>query len=210
MLQYYRRGAHYPPLAVQRATREVAHSLGDDDVQSEHGRGLSVAAALEGADEQSGLRYHSVTTDEGVLRLLDIAQEYHAESRYSAVPFSREKFLRTFGKTVRGNNVLSVAAELHGLPVGLMGAKVGEYFLGDGMLVATNYIFYVSPRIRGSFIGGRVAVRLMRIFVEWARSVGAAEINIHAVSGITPSQTDKFLRSVGFEQYGGNYARTYK
>lgn len=155
---------------------------------------------------KSRVVYYTASTEADVLRLTDIALEYHSESRYSSVPFSSEKFLRSFGRTVRSSGVLSVVAELDGVPVGLMGAKVGEYFLGSGMRIATNYIFYVSPRIRGSFVGGKVAVRLMRHFLEWSRSVGADEANIHAVSGITPAQTDKFLRSVGFETYGGNYA----
>lgn len=154
-----------------------------------------------------GVRYYTVSTEADVLQLLDIAMEYHAESRYSAVPFSRDKFLRSFGRTVKSPNTLSLVAEYDGRSVGLMGAKVGEYFLGTGMKVATNYIFYVSPHIRGSFMGGKIAVRLMRIFMDWSRSAGAEEVNIHAVSGITPAQTDKFLRNAGFETYGGNYAR---
>ncbi len=85
-------------------------------------------------------------------------------------------------------------------------AKVGEYFLGSGTRIATNYIFYVSPGIRHSLLGGKIAIRLMRIFTDWARAQGANEINIHATSGIEPQQTHKFLQKVGFAQYGGNYA----
>lgn len=171
-------------------------------IADEFGHAQRAAAA-----PQAGVRYHHVTTAAEVLRLMDIAKQYHIESRYAEVPFSERKFTTTYARMVRSKNTLSVTAELNGRPVGLMGAKVGEYFLGEGWRIATNYIFYVSPDVRGTFVGGRIAVKLLRIFVEWAHAVGANEINMHAVSGIDPAKTDKFLRNAGFQPYGGNYAR---
>ncbi len=165
-----------------------------------------VAPVGESRTEKSALRIFRATTESDILRLVDIALEYHHESRYGLIPFSREKFVKSYSRIVADENALSIVVEFQGRPVGLLGANVGEYFLGSGTRIATNYIFYVSPGIRHSLLGGKVAIRLMRIFTDWARAQGASEINIHATSGIEPQQTHRFLQKVGFAQYGGNYA----
>jgi len=46
----------------------------------------------------------------------------------------------------------------------------------------------------------------MRLFTDWAKSKGADEINVHATSGIEPERTDKFLKRLWLQPYGGNYA----
>ena len=40
----------------------------------------------------------------------------------------------------------------------------------------------------------------------WAKAQGAAELHIHATSGIAPDRTGKLLQRLGFKAYGGNYA----
>jgi len=88
----------------------------------------------------------------------------------------------------------------------VLAAAVHEHFLGSGGRIATVQVLYVSGRLRGTALSGRVAAKLMRLFVDWARSKGAEEINVYATSGIEPERTDRFLKRLGLQPYGGNYA----
>lgn len=90
--------------------------------------------------------------------------------------------------------------------VGAMGAELGEHYLGTDVKIATNYFLYVSGQVRGTALGGRVAVKLMRLFIDWARAKGAHELNVHGTSGIDPERTDRFLKRLGLQPHGGNYA----
>ncbi len=126
---------------------------------------------------------------------------------YRHIPFSEAKLLRVDGRLVtRLDTTLGVLVERGDAVVGVMLAEVGEYFLGSGGRIATNQVLYVSGRVRGTALGGRVAVKLMRLFIDWAKSKGADEINVHAASGIDPERTDRFLKRLGLQPYGGSYA----
>lgn len=145
-----------------------------------------------------------------MVRAIGVAREFHRESRYRHIPFSEAKLLRVYGRLVtRSDTTLGVLVERGDAVVGVMLAEVGEYFLGTGSQIATNQVLYVSGRIRGTALGGRVAVKLMRLFIEWAKSRGADEINVHATSGIEPERTDKFLKRLGLQPYGGSYAARF-
>jgi len=156
---------------------------------------------------QPALRIVRITRPEDVARAVGIAREYHGESRYGHIPFSEAKVQRVYGRLVaRSDTTLAVLVEHGDAIVGVMLAEIGEYFLGTGGKIATNQVLYVSGRIRGTALGGRVALKLMRLFIDWAKSRGADEINVHATSGIEPERTDKFLKRLGLTPYGGSYA----
>jgi hypothetical protein len=77
--------------------------------------------------------------------------------------------------------------------------------VGCYIKMATNHVLYISGTLRETVLGGRVAIKLMRLFIDWAKSNGADEINVHATSGIDPERTDRFLKRLGLQPYGGNY-----
>ncbi|MEP5621841.1 MAG: hypothetical protein ABJP82_04610 [Hyphomicrobiales bacterium] len=69
----------------------------------------------------------------------------------------------------------------------------------------TIYSLYVSSKVRGTYLGGKVGVKLLRLATEWVKSQDAEEMHIHATSGIEPNRADKMLTRMGFETIGGNY-----
>lgn len=69
----------------------------------------------------------------------------------------------------------------------------------------TVYGLYVSAKLRGTYLGGKVGVKLLRLVSEWAKSRDAEETHIYSTSGIEPEQTDKMLIRMGFGTYGANY-----
>ena len=77
-------------------------------------------------------------------------------------------------------------------------------------LIATNYFLYVTGNLRGMALGGRVAVKLMRLFIDWAEAKGAHELNVPVTSGIDPERTDRFLKRLALQPSEGNYAERLK
>jgi hypothetical protein len=153
------------------------------------------------------LKIFRATTQEDILAVQDIAREFHAESRYAHLPFSEKKFIRFFTRAIASpEDALALYVQHDGKTVGVLNAGVGNYYLSEGGRMVTVYVMYVSASIRGSLLGGKIGLRLIRMVGDWARARSAEELHIHATSGIDPERTDKLLRRLGFRAYGGNYA----
>ncbi|MCF6327508.1 MAG: GNAT family N-acetyltransferase [Devosiaceae bacterium] len=152
-----------------------------------------------------GILTHQVKTQEDVVRLIGLATEAHAESRFSHLEFSEEKYFRAYSSVIGSDNKVAFFVCYNGRPVGVTGATVGEHFLGNGGRMATAFTVYVSEEIRRTFLGGKVAVRLVRLLADWANIQNADELHIMSTAGIVPQRTDKFFKKLGFVTYGGNY-----
>lgn len=166
----------------------------------------SVSADGLASDRPSGLTVYRASQAEEIECIRDISREFYDESRFGHLTFSEEKFVRAYTKAIQNpQNTLMIYIQYQGEAVGLLHAGVGDYYLCvAGRMVTVNWL-YVSPKVRGSFLGGKVGVKLIRIVSEWAKAQNAEEIHIHSASGIDPKRTDKMLTRMGFTTYGGNY-----
>ena len=153
----------------------------------------------------SGMTTHQAVTQEDVVRLVGLANEAHAESRFAHLPFSEEKYFRAYSNVIGSRSSVAFYVCNNGRPVGITGATVGEHYLGFGGRMATAFTVYVSAEVRGTLLGGKVAVRLVRMLADWAKAQEAEELHILSTAGIVPEQTDRFLKKLGFQPYGGNY-----
>jgi len=161
---------------------------------------------LVGALPRVGIKTFLVTRPEEVELVLPLAREFHTESRYGHLPFSELKLRRVFAAGLDRPNESMGAYVLRGEQVvGIVHVRVGDYFLGEGGRMATLHAFYTAASIRHSLLGGKVALRLLRIAMDWARAQNAEETHIWSTSGIGAERTDALLRKFGFKMYGGNY-----
>ncbi len=67
-----------------------------------------VAPVGESRLGENGLRIFRATTESDILRLIDIALEYHNESRNVHIPFSERKFIRTYSNVIGSPISISV------------------------------------------------------------------------------------------------------
>jgi GNAT superfamily N-acetyltransferase len=105
----------------------------------------------------------------------------------------------------QGSHILMVVETLEGkLAGGLMGC-VERYYYSDE-LQAQLIQWFLRPAYRGTSI----APRLVKAFVEWAKSRGASEVFMGISSGVHVNQTDRMMRKLGFTHLGGNYAVNLK
>lgn len=183
---------------------------GDDltaeDVSSGTAASSNTEPVANGTSATDGLFIYRARHTEEIPNVRDIVREFHAESRFSHLPFSEEKFIRFYTKALsRPQNTFLVYIQYKSKTVGVLHASVGDYYLGIGGRMVTVYGLYVSAKVRDTYLGGKVGVKLLRLVSEWAKSQNAEEIHIHSTSGIEPKRTDKMLTRMGFESYGGNY-----
>ena len=167
--------------------------------------GIAPSPKTKQPSTQQHIVVQQVTTAEQVHLLKDLALEFHNESRFAHIPFSERKYLKTYLGALEEKNNIAFYVTLDDKPVGIIGAKVGDYFLGEGGRMATTYIVYVSQSVRKTLLGGKIGVRLIRLLVDWSKAQDVQEIHIIATAGIEPEHTDAFVRRLGFEAYGGNY-----
>lgn len=105
----------------------------------------------------------------------------------------------------QGTHILMVAETLEGKLAGALMGCVERYYYSDE-LQAQLIQWYLRPAYRGTSI----APRLVKAFVEWAKSRGASEVFMGISSGIHVQQTDRMMRKMGFTHLGGNYAVNLK
>ncbi len=139
--------------------------------------------------------------------LRPVSLEFHAESRYSNIPYSHKKRDDLFIKAIKSPKYFALMiAEINDEPVGFLFCTIGEYIVGYDDLITTVYSFYVRKKYRGTILGGKAAIRLLKGAIKWSKNRNAREIMIHVTSGIDIQRTDKFLRRTGFGVTGANYS----
>lgn len=188
---------------------EISSQLGDVQVAGAlDGFGLNGPAESTSPEKSlvDGLQTYRASQPEEILRVKDISLEFHTEGPYAHLQFSEEKFIRAYTKAIQNpQNTLAIYIQYNGETVGVLNAGAGDYYLGVGGRMVTVYVMYVSAKVRGTFLGGKVGVKLIRILTDWANAQKAEEIHIHSTSGIEPQRTDKLLTRMGFAIRGGNY-----
>lgn len=190
---------------VQANTLED-ESASEQSVTAEVPETANAKPTVKSDSTSEGLVVYRASKAKEIVNIRNIAMEFHAESRYAHLQFSDEKMIHQYTKAITNSSgVLVIYVQYGGETVGLLQAGVGDYYLGVGGRMVTIYSLYVSAKVRGTFLGGKVGVKLLRLVTEWAKSQNAEEMHIHATSGIDPNRADKMLSRMGFKTIGGNY-----
>ena len=134
--------------------------------------------------------------------ITDLVKEFHAESWQRSIEFDWDMMCEWVRDRVDcdGSLVLGCwsGSDLAGAIIGLT-----TTYPYSNTLVAGDYIWYVRPEYRGTLIG----FRLMKMFEEWARGVGASQILTGATSGIKTDRSAALLERLGYVPTGTS---TYK
>lgn len=144
-------------------------------------------------------------TVDDIPAMVDLGKAIHAETRLARFPFNPKRLTTQFESILSPPRsdfcVLVAEKETRGLVGGFWG-QISQYYFSDA-LVATDYMFFVVPDLRGT----PVAVRLIHAFRQWATNRGADEVCINMTTGIDIERFDRFLRHMGFTYTGGNYSQ---
>lgn len=141
-------------------------------------------------------------------KLIELALENQAEIDFCSINVNRQRVdesLHGLFHLNPGTHVLMVAETVDGkLAAGLLGC-IERYFYSDELQAQL-----IQWYLRSEFRGTSIAPRLVKAFVNWAKSRGASEVFIGITSGIKTQQSDLLMRKLGFVHLGGNYAVNLK
>jgi GNAT superfamily N-acetyltransferase len=127
----------------------------------------------------------------------EICKMFHAESWQRFAKFDFDKMQQWIEERIDMDDSDIFTAWDNDLLVGCL-VGMAYYYPYSKTLVAGDYIWYVIPEYRGGMIG----VRLMKMFEEWARGVGAANICTGATSGINSERGALLLQRLGYSPVG--------
>ena len=131
----------------------------------------------------------------------------HALTRFSAYDYNVERIAQNLravietGQNVNKSHCFFVAEDDAGQIIGALIGCVERHFFSD-LPVASVIHYDVLPERRMSGAG----FRLLAAFRKWAENRGAFELSVGINSGVALEKMDGFLRRLGFQPTGGNYA----
>lgn len=132
--------------------------------------------------------------------LVDLAEEFWRESpTYQRRKFDRQKMVALFGRALSSPE--DVFCQVVDAPDGtLAGAILAirvEYIFGPEQMASDLGLF-----VRREYRQTRVAVKLLKAYEQWARSVGCAEITVGTTAGADGPAYRRLVERLGFQVVG--------
>lgn len=136
-----------------------------------------------------------------------LCKAMHARTIFGDIPFSDAKFDRAIVSLKdRPRQSVGLVAELNGRVIGAAWASVGEYFIGEGVVLTTGHVIAVDVPFCGRLLAARTFLRLVAAVRKWSATRGAKRLLVHVTTGRDLASTDRLLRAAGLEVIGGGYA----
>ena len=142
---------------------------------------------------------------------VECGRRMHAITRFAGYDFNAERVAQNLravieaGQNGKGTHCFFIAEDSNNQFVGGLIGCVERHFFSD-QVVASVIHYDVLPERRLSGAG----LKLLAAFRTWAENRGAFELSVGVSSGVALDKMDRFLRRLGFQQTGGNYAMSLK
>lgn len=160
------------------------------------------------SSDAARLSFVHVSSPDCMDDIVFLAEQAHAESRFSYIKFSPDKVRAIAARAIaKPDRHGAMICRAKGKPIGFAYCSIGEYHIGTGTLVTTIHNLNVLKPVRHSLRGGRVALGLLKGVDSWSRARSASEILFHVTSDVELGRTHKFIKRLGYRFIGGSYAR---
>jgi len=134
-------------------------------------------------------------------KVVALAKEMHAEGVYKDIPFHTDQFVKTISRCM--SNGFAWVGEKDGKVVAGFLADISEYIFSKEKMTC-DYGIFTSKEYRKT----RLALQLIKKYIEWAESKEVREISIGISNGHESDGLGKFLeKRLGFKQTGKIYKR---
>jgi len=147
------------------------------------------------------IEYRGATVDD-LVPIVSLIEEMHTETSWGGDPKFKFKpkdmALHVLGYIENQPESFAEIAVKEGRIVGVILGDYGHMIFNRSVRQAREKLVYVVPHLRGGMVGPR----LMKSFVKWAKSTGAAEIIGGANAGISPERTQKLWSLLGLAPFG--------
>lgn len=114
-------------------TAPEGNTLTPEGVSSGAVASNSAESVANAASASGGLVVYRARHTDEIPNVRDIVREFHAECRFSHLPFSEEKFIRYYTKGLSNpHSTFLIYIQYKSKTVGVLHAGVGDYYLGIG------------------------------------------------------------------------------
>lgn len=134
---------------------------------------------------------------EDILEMIELGAQMHAESLYQEYAFDKARVHQTLSILTDSDIGVSIVAEKDGVIVGGMIGMVTQHYFGPDK-VASDYALFISPTERV----GRLAIKIIRAWVEAAKEAGANHVTVSNSTGVNIEGVKDLYTFVGFEHVG--------
>lgn len=135
-----------------------------------------------------------------ILRLAEVYVHEEVEPiGHHSVVWEPELMAHNLMQSIQGTEDIVLLAIEDGQILGYLWAASHLLAPWSPVKVASDYLFYVVPKHRGS----RAALRLIRAYQEWAVEADCVEVRLSSASGINTKRTERFYQLLGFAFYAG-------
>ncbi|WP_431482237.1 GNAT family N-acetyltransferase [Pseudomonas solani] len=141
-------------------------------------------------------------THDDIPRLIELGTLLHGISSYAKVGFEPEKASRFLAHLIDDRGGVVFVSEKDGVVVGgLAGGLTDEWFSSE--LVAYDYSVFVEPAHRNGYI----AIKLIRAFETWAKSMGAVRVHMGIGTSMHVEGTTRLYEALGFSFFGPMFVK---
>jgi|OM-RGC.v1.024548353 Acetyltransferase (GNAT) family. len=132
--------------------------------------------------------------------MYNLGKDMHEESEFAGLDWDPEKVRSWIHRNIHDTNRFVLCAYDDNKLCGIFIAGISTFYFGNST-ISSDYIWYVDKDYRGT----RVGIRLLKRYVEWAKSREVDRIQVGVSSGMTVDRTGELLVRMGFEKIGGIY-----
>ena len=188
-------------------SEEAEYSVSSSDGRRSGNRDHPGPEAGGVALKPGAVSVHLLASERDIAATLPLALAAHREGRHRRYPLDPERRRRFLTEHFLADpKRYGFLIARHGArAVGMLTCHAQNLYYCDATVVSC-LSFYVPGSVRGTLLGGRVALGLLDAGRRWALNRRAVEWQMHVTNGIHIGHTDRMLRRVGFRQTGGNYA----
>ena len=134
--------------------------------------------------------------------MMVLGSQMHAESLYAPLNYSGVRLHEVAENMITNDDWWSVVDERDGEIVGMIIAFMHKPFFSEDQ-VAMDLLLYVKKECRGS----TTALRLIKLYVDWARQKGATWCMLGISTGVGIERTGAFYNRMGFKSHGPMFVK---
>jgi len=135
-----------------------------------------------------------------VENIYTLGKEMHSESEFAEMDWDPEKVRGWLHGNVKNPDRLVLCAYDESKLVGMYVAGISQFYFGRSTL-SQDFLWYVDKDYRGT----RAGIKLLKMYIAWAKSRKVNRIQAGVSTGITMDRTGDLLVKMGFEKIGGLY-----
>lgn len=132
--------------------------------------------------------------------VIALGKKVHAESQFKDLPYL-DKYVRyTLTENLGKEGVLFLVAERDSTLVGAFAAYHNNWFFTNARYAADMFLFMdISAR------NTLAPVMIIQRYIDWAKKMGVARINLGQTTGIETERVVKAYQAMGFTKTGSNF-----